>query len=130
MSDVTGCRENSGVGLHKFHCIYKYIYIHLCVFSSWILKHNTSDILRAVRFTLVGETGVSGENYRPVQITDKLNHNFSYDTVCTDWIQDVCRCLDNTTMYHKWPPMWIVSLPIKIVQACISHTDYLFAFVT
>jgi hypothetical protein len=75
------------------------------VFSSWILKHNTSNILRAVRFTLVGETGVSGENYRPVQITDKLNHNFSYETVCTDWIQDVCRCLYNTTMYHKWPPM-------------------------
>ena len=76
---VTGCQENSGVGLQKFLCIQKCIYIYICVFSSWVLKHNISAVLRAVHFTLVGETGVSGENYRPVQITDKLNHNFSYD---------------------------------------------------
>lgn len=46
----------------------------------------------------------------------------------TDWIQDVCICLYNTTMYHRWHPVCIVSLQIIIVQACIPHTDCLFGF--
>ena len=81
-SIFVGCdrmSENSGVGLHKFHCICKFKYLSIFFFYFILFAENSghgyygalhhfqqyfSYIWRSV--LLVEETGVLGENHRPV----------------------------------------------------------------